>query len=34
MRDEHDRDAAIGRRAYVLQDALGLPHAQGRGGLV
>ena len=28
------RDAAIGRRAYVLQDALGLPHAQRRGGLV
>ena len=34
MRDEHHGDAAVGRCAYVLQNTLGLPHAERRGGLV
>ena len=34
MRNEHHRDAAIGRRAHVLEDALGLPKPERRGGLV
>ena len=32
--DEHDGNAAVSGCAYVLQDSLGLPHSERRGGLV
>ncbi len=34
MRDEDHGDTSVGRRAHVLQDALGLPYPECRGGLV